>query len=155
MLHAGSRKALSLLVAASLSGCVSDLGPTTCDRSESGNPAVLYSEGVASDGVYMSSPWDGELLYFPGGMRYELEHHLGATPRFFQPYLSFSRYGTKGASGESDESESSALSPAAGNQVEVTDLNPTTMTVINGSCVEYWLLVVAEAPSGAGGGSGE
>ena len=69
--------------------------PAVCDRSAEGNPVVRYTEGTVDNNVYMSSPWDGELLYFSGGMRYELEHKLGETPRWIASYLSFSREGTK------------------------------------------------------------
>ena len=55
-------------------------GPLTCDRTAEGNPVIRYTEGEAKDGVYMSSPWEGELLYFPGGMHYALEHKLGDRP---------------------------------------------------------------------------
>ena len=72
---------LALLALAPISagcGVASAIGPTTCDRSEQANPPVFYSEGTAKNGVYMSSAWDGELLYFPGGMWYNIEHKLGA-----------------------------------------------------------------------------
>jgi hypothetical protein len=81
----------------------------------------------------MSSPWDGELLYFPGGMRYDIQHELDVEPRWWQLYLSFDRYGAK----------TGTLAHAAGNQAEVRDVDNKSLLVVNGSCVEYWLLVVA------------
>jgi hypothetical protein len=132
---------------ASLSaGCgeISKIGPSTCDRSPSGNPPILYTDGTVEDGVYMSTPWDGGageddwLLYFPGGMRYAIEHKLGETPRFWQIYLSFDRKGTAGGT----------MALATGNQAEVPCIDGEHIVVFNGSCSEYWMLIVA------GGGEG-
>src|SRR5262245_8717254 len=88
--------AASFVGAAALSPACggSSLTPEICDRSEGGNPPVVYTDGAVEDGIYMSSPWDGELLYFPGGMRYEIRHKLGQVPRFWQFYLSFDKEGT-------------------------------------------------------------
>jgi hypothetical protein len=113
-------------------GC-GNSGPFTCDRSAEDNPAIRYTEGEVKDGVYMSSPWSGELLYFPGGMRYALEHKLGAAPRWINSYLSFDREGTG----------KSSLAQAAGNQVVIVDVDDTTVKLANDSCADYWLLVVA------------
>jgi hypothetical protein len=108
-------------------------GPLTCDRTAEGNPTIRYTEGEVVDGVYMSSPWEGELLYFPGGMHLALEHKLGKEPRWITSYLAFDRDGTK----------ASGLAPAAGNQVLIVDADATTVTVANDSCADYWLLVTA------------
>lgn len=108
-------------------------GPLTCDRSIEANPVVRYTEGEAVDGVYMSSPWEGELLFFPGGMHFGIEHKLGAEPRWISSYLSFERDGTK----------TSSLAPAAGNQVVILEVDAATITLANDSCVDYWLLVTA------------
>lgn len=111
-------------------------GPETCDRSEKLNPAVFYADGTTENGVYMTSDWDGELLYFPGGMHYELEHRLGEVPRFFQAYLSFDRHGT---------ADGGTIGLAAGNQVELVRANDKTMVVRNAECIDYWLLLTASA----------
>ena len=123
--------ACAAIAAASL-GCANG-GPFTCDRSAEGNPPIRYTEGTAEDGVYMSSPWEGDLLYFPGGTRYALEHKLGKAPRWVTSYLSFDREGTR----------ASSLAQPAGNQVVILDVNETTVTVANDSCADYWLLVTA------------
>ena len=123
--------ACAAMAAASL-GC-NNSGPFTCDRSAEANPPIRYTEGTAEDGVYMSSPWEGELLYFPGGARYALEHKLGKAPRWVTSYLSFEREGTRTAS----------LGQPAGNQVVIVDVDATTVTVANDSCADYWLLVTA------------
>ena len=117
-----------------VSGCsiINGIGPN-CDRSAENNPPVKYTEGTTENGVYMSSPWEGELLWFPGGMRYELEHELGEVPRFADVWLSFDRCGTK----------SSTVARASGNQAEMRMVDQEKLVVVNGSCSDYWLLVVA------------
>ncbi|MEP7123834.1 MAG: hypothetical protein ABJE95_23095 [Byssovorax sp.] len=124
--------AIGAAIATGTLGC-GNSGPLTCDRSAEGNPTIRYAEGEVKDGVYMSSPWDGELLYFPGGMHYGIEHKLGAAPRWINSYLSFDREGTR----------ASSLAQAAGNQVVILDVSDTTVTLANDSCADYWLLVVA------------
>ena len=135
--------ALIAALAALSAGCgeISKIGPTTCDRSAETNPEAPYSEGTVENGVYMSSAWDGELLHFPGGMRYSIQHKLGEIPRWWQIYLSFDRYGT----------ETGTVAQATGDQAEVLDVTDQALVIANGSCSEYWLLVVA----GAGDGGGE
>lgn len=130
----GAALASVMLVIGSL-GCdeVATIGPDICDRSESGNPPVVYKEGTVEGGIYMSSEWTGPLLYFPGGMRYLIEHRLGQVPRFWQFYLSFDENGTT----------SGVVSLAAGNQAELRCIDEFTIEVVNGSCADYWLLVAA------------
>lgn len=115
-------------------GCsvINSIGPN-CDRSATNNPAIPYDEGTTENGVYMSSPWAGELLWFPAGMRYELTHDLGTTPRFVDLWLSFDHCGTK----------TSTVARAAGNQAEVRQVTDKKILIVNGSCSDYWLLVVA------------
>ena len=131
-----SRAALSALALA-VNGCgvLSGLGPSACDRSEESNPPVRYTEGTVQDGIYTSSAPDGELLYFPGGMRYAIVHKLGKLPTFFHFYLSFDRYGTRDGT----------LAEAAGNQAEIVEVNEEELVVVNGTCSDDWLLVVAGA----------
>lgn len=149
------RPLLSIALAAGLGlaqlGCLSDLAPDTCDRSADANPPVRYEQGTAESGIYMTSAWDGELLYFPGGMRYELAHHLGETPKLWQAYLSFNRYGTKNVSDSPEEQERGTLALATGNQAELVGANEDSLTLVNGSCSDYWLLVVASSGDPLGG----
>jgi hypothetical protein len=125
------------VAAVSLGGCdvITSVGPKSCDRSDKTNPPEDYVDGTAVNGVYQSSPWDKDLLYFPGGMQIRLFHKLGARPRTWQAYLAFDETGVK----------SGRLAAAAGNQVELVDMGTDTLTVRNGSCADYWLLVTAEA----------
>lgn len=122
-----------------LAGCGPDdynPGPETCDRSEAMNKPVLYTGGTVENGVYMTSAWDGDLLFFPGGMHYDLRHDLGDVPRYFEAYLSFDRHGTR---------DGGTIGIASGNQVELVRIDKTDMVVRNAECVDYWLLVVASA----------
>ncbi|MDI3282723.1 hypothetical protein [Polyangium sp. 15x6] len=121
------------------SGCnaINSIGPN-CDRSAEANTPVRYTEGTIDNGVYMSAPWDGELLWFPAGMRYELEHGLGEVPRFVNIWLSFNKCGTK----------DSTVAQASGNQAELREVTDKKLVLVNGSCVDYWLLVVAGTGDG-------
>jgi hypothetical protein len=141
--------ALTTALGALSAGCgaLSEIGPSTCDRSDEENALTLYTEGTVEAGVYMSASWDCreddpteekrrcELLYFPGGMRYRIEHRLGATPRWWHVFLSFDRYAT----------DAGTLAQAAGNEAEVREVSREHLDIANGSCAEYWLLVVAGA----------
>lgn len=124
----------AILIAAATAGCET-LAPHACDPSPADNPVQTFAGGTASNGVYMSSPWDGGLLNFPGGAHYSLEHHLGCPPTWVQPYLSFSELGTQDGGG--------GLGQAVGNQVEILGIDCKTIEVSNDSCSSYWLLVTA------------
>ena len=115
------------------SGC-SEIGPETCRRPESEEPTP-YNGGSVVEGVYMTSPWDSDLLPFPGGAYYEIHHQLGATPQLVQIYLSF------GEDGLADGS----IAQAAGNQAEIKAIDDEKIVILNGSCAEYYLLLVASA----------
>ncbi len=125
------------LVGASGCNTINAIGPN-CDRSGENNPPVRYTEGTVENGVYMSSPWTGELLWFPAGMRYELGHGLGEVPRFVDLWLSFDKCGTK----------TSTVAAASGNQAELRVIDEEKLILVNGSCVDYWLLVVAGTGDG-------
>ena len=111
-------------------GC--GIGPDTCSRPESDLPTA-YKGGSVTGGTYMSSPWDGDLLHFPGGAYYNVFHRLVRRPSTLNFYLSFERNGITDAS----------VAQAAGNQVEVKWSDCASFTIVNGSCAEYWLLAVA------------
>lgn len=123
---------LAITIAAT-TGC-ENFQPITCDRDPEANPEVRFTGGEAESGVYMSAVWDGELLNFPGGMRYELVHGLGEAPRWVDMYLSFERYGT---------SDGGKIAQAAGNQAVVVGMDATSIHVANDGCAAYWLLVSA------------
>jgi len=76
-----------------------------------------------------------KLVYFPGGTVIALDHKLGVTPAAWQAYLAFNVNGVK----------SGPIAPAAGNDVELVGMDDKTITVKNGTCSEFWLLITAEA----------
>lgn len=123
----------AVLAAAGSLGC-SDLdnGPVICARPATDQP-LLYDGGSVQDGWYMSSDWTGELLSFRGGAYYQIEHHLGQMPRVLQFYLSFDRDGV--ASG-------GTLTEASGNEVQLEAVTEESVTVLNGTCADFWLLAV-------------
>lgn len=106
-----------------------DAAPTICRRPATDEP-IPYVEGTTENGVYMTSPWNGPLLHFPGGAYYAIRHGLGEIPRWWQCWVSF----------EPDGVDSGSLALAAGNEVEVKAIDDQTLTVLNGTCVEFWLV---------------
>ncbi len=127
-----TRRGLALLCAGAAFACGCATPPVVCDRPGTPEP-VAYTGGTVEDGVYMSADWDGELLHFPGGAYFDLRHGLGERPRWWMVYLSFERDGL--ASG--------SVAAAAGNQAEVKSVNDESITLLNGSCADYWMLAVA------------
>jgi hypothetical protein len=123
--------ALAVAALAVLGGCGATPGADVCVRPETEEPTD-YTGGSLEEGVYMTSDWDGELLHFPGGAFYRIHHGLGERPRYWSFYLSFERDGLN----------SGSLTQAAGNQAELKELDDQTLTVVNGSCAEYYLLAV-------------
>jgi hypothetical protein len=119
------------VAALALWGC-GDAIPDTCPRPESAEPRE-YSQGTTNleDGWYDSVAAEGELLHYPGGAYYRIYHSLWCVPRHVEVWLSFSRYQADGAS----------QAPAAGNQAEIKARDETSITILNGSCVEYWMRI--------------
>lgn len=117
---------------------VAGLGPAGCEVDVADVTPIHYAEGTAEGGIYMSSPWEGELLALRGGAVLVLEHHLGVVPRSIQAWVALAD-GAGGAPGVGP------LAPAAGNQVELIDVTDTAITVHNSTCSDYWLLVTADA----------
>ena len=123
----------ALALAFALAGCET-FQPNTCDTSVTGNPAVVYAGGKAQGGVYQSSPPGGELLAFPGGMLYALQHDLGAAPRWVSVWVSFEESGT---------ADGGSVARASANEAVIRGVSDTTITVQNEGCQDYWLLVAA------------
>jgi len=128
-------------------GC-NTIGPETCARPNSESPRP-YRDGTVEGHSYRSAAWDGELLPFAGGAYYQIYHGLGRVPVGLAFYLSFERRGVAEAS----------LAPAAGNQVEIKAIDDETVTVLNGTCADYYLLATAwtggnEIAAGGGGAGG-
>jgi len=115
-----------------LTGCGGPpIGPEICDRPEAEDP-IDYAGGEVEGAVYRTADWDGELLHFPGGAFYRIHHGLDQEPRWWNIYLSFERFGL----------EEGSLAQAAGNQAEVKAVDDETITIVNASCVEYYMLTV-------------
>jgi hypothetical protein len=117
-----------------------------CDTSAEANPEIVFTGGYDTTCFYSSSvPPDGgidysagELLFFPGGMHYALEHHLPCAPWPVEIYLSFGEYGTH---------DGGNVAPAVGNQSLLLGVDETAIHVANDSCADYWLLVTTSCPS--------
>jgi hypothetical protein len=127
-------------------GCGNPLGigPDTCDRSLKNNPPIVYSDGTIVNGAYQTSDWGGEWLYFPGGMHYRLEHKLGASPTWVVPYLSFADHGIgSGVDADGGEADGGIAAVGAGDPFGVIGSDDTYLTVVNATCVTYFLRVVA------------
>jgi hypothetical protein len=125
------RMSLAATCAVTALGC-GDALPVTCARPATAEAVAYRGGGVEAD-VYMSADWEGDLLFFPGGAYYEIYHGLGEKPRWWQAYLSFERDGLTSAS----------VALAAGNQAELKAIDNQSLTLLNGSCADYWLLVAA------------
>lgn len=144
----GSARRLSLaLVLGALGGLLAGCDPLglgqVCDRSIRGNPPKLYTEGTVSHGVYQTSDWDGEWLEFSGGTHYALQHKLGSTPPWVMPYFSFNSHGIGDGVVDAGQVDGGLASPAAGDGVGIIDVDEETITVVNASCTDYFLRVVA------------
>ncbi len=134
-----------MAVALALSGCETFSPAQTCDMSPQDNPPITYAGGVVRGGVYATSPrpqkgdegawpWSGPLLPFPFGTQYTIQHHLGHTPQWALPWVSFSADGAGGGS---------TIALAAGNEAQIESMDDMTIKIINTSCSDYSLLVVA------------
>jgi len=143
MLAAGSIpdsiRALRFAIAGSIllgacCGC-SQFGPA-CSTGDDANPPEIYTGGTIVDRQYMSSPWAGPLLWFPGGKRYDLIHSLGCIPREVAVWEAFSENGTS----------TGAIAPAAGNMSLVQSVDATKIRIKNDTCSDFFVLVTATAP---------
>jgi len=116
------RRALPLV------GCLVLLAGCGCGR-ESGR-TIVYADGTAVDGEYQSSPVEGPWLHFPGGRRYQLVHHLGATPSRYEAYLGFEEWPADSTTG-------------SGNGARFHEINDEYLVVENDTCASFYLRVVA------------
>lgn len=117
-----------------LQGC-SNFGPS-CSTSDDSNPAELYTGGTTLNGSYQTSDWDGPLLWFPGGKRYDLQHNLGCKPANVVIFVSFSEQGDKGGS----------IAPSAGNMTILQAVDEQIIRIKNDTCSDYYLRVYADDP---------
>ena len=145
------RLAVGLLVGTLASGCET-FAPRMCDMSEQANPWLDYDAGTRtyetnSDGgaplvlSYDSSPPNGEMLLYKGGMHYRIYHGLGRAPGNVQFAWSFDPYVP--LDGSADSPDAGYLSPASGDSV-IYDSDETMITVHNDSCADFYLRVTAQ-----------
>jgi hypothetical protein len=130
------RLALRLgLGALAIAGALAELGcGGTCDTSDEENAPQRYTAGVASGGVYESSPWKSGFLPFPGGKQYQLEHHLGFTPAVVDIFIAFSADGER-------------VAPCAGNSCLVRCVDDQLVWIKNDTCSEFWVRVATSGKS--------
>ena len=158
----GARVGLFALLVASVAllgltaGCstLNDIGPEICRRPNTEEP-LNYCGGEITGDTYRSASWNGELLAFPGGQFYRIHHRLGVIPSGIQLYLSFNAGGvTPGSNGDYVGS----IAQAAGNQAEIKRVTEEYVDIVNGSCIDYFLLAVIwgedDAAAGGGGAGG-
>ena len=129
---------LALLAVSLASGCGNEC------KTDDPDVDVRYDGGTLAGGVYQTSGWEGPFLHFPPGRRFVLLHGLGSTPADVQIYLSFSSQGLDPDAGRN-------LAPSAGNQAVIEAVTANEIQVRNDSCSEFYLRVVATAPSGDAG----
>ncbi|NUO47260.1 MAG: hypothetical protein HOV80_00230 [Polyangiaceae bacterium] len=138
MLRSGSERRRALTLLAIL---VASIAPVGCDVLTGGcgddlfdEPAALFTEGITEDGTYVSSGWDPkELLDFPPGQKIEFVHGLGVVPASWQAYVATARKG-----------DGSAIVLSTGD-VELVQIDEETITVRNATCVDFYLLLTADA----------
>jgi hypothetical protein len=129
------------LVAAALASCLALGCNPPCETSDS--EAVTYDGGTQANGVYESSPIDGQYLHFPGGRRYELRHGLGTTPQLISIFVAFEEFPLK----------ENNISPAAGNQAVIEVVDSEIVQVRNDTCDDLYVRVVASGGGASDAGS--
>lgn len=128
--------ATSLLAVVVLPSCKT----SSCDTGPDSHPFEDYKEGkvyqLEGGPVYESSPPDSNLLAFGQGAQLRLYHQLGGRPLQVELWVSFSANGTNGGN----------LAQPAGNMAEITKLDDEVIEVVNSTCGDYYLRVVASEP---------
>lgn len=135
MLSAGFRhlyrfSLLALIGIVASSGCAA---AAACNTSDEDNPDK-YTQGTVEGGIFMSSPYDGPFLSFPGGKQYDLVHKLGCLPRSIEIWVSFDQGGTAG---------NNRMAPSAGNMSEVLEVTTDHIRIKNSTCSDLFVLVSA------------
>lgn len=122
------------------------LACSSCDPS--GRPPLRYTGGHSSPerGFYETNTLEEDMLHFPPGRVYELEHGLGTSSLLFLPYISFTKQIVK-VSGPTGAPSNIAL--ASGNEVVIEGWDEQIVRVRNDTCAEFYLRVVVTSGSAA------
>lgn len=80
---------------------------------------------------YATSPISGPYVYFPSGIRLDLQHGLGKEPVFVDFWVSFN--------------ETGELTPSAGNQSIMLARDAESILVKNDSCEDFYLWAYARS----------
>lgn len=137
----GVRHLLLSAAALATSACSIPIGPDICDRPATPKPKRVCV-GTVTGNTFSSLGRSGELLWFPGGAFYRINHGLGSTPLMPQAALSFDRFTNHDDGG----SASNSLAQVGGNHFEVKNRTAEYLDVLNGTCIDAYLLVEASLP---------
>jgi hypothetical protein len=139
------RSSLGFMLCLSPFAVVSELGVGStlgCSNCPPARPPERFKGGyVHTDGFYETSQVRAEMLPFPAGSAYEIEHQLGLTPVSVLPYISF--VARPYESGDD-------VTLASGNLTLIEGWDERVIVVRNDTCSDFYIRVVAEAPSRGG-----
>lgn len=138
------------LVSSALIPCASTLSVACSPCNPNGHEPIRYTDGKATGDIYETGMTTDEMLHFPSGRIYELEHHLGVCPPVILPYISFV---PRPISGEA-QSRVDNFAIAAGNEALVEGCDKEIIRLRNDTCADFYLRVVAVASGGGSGGEG-
>lgn len=114
-----------------LIGC--DVITGGCGDELADQPPVTNSVGTTVDGIYQSSSWEpNDWVDFPPGISVRFEHGLGETPRLWHAYVATTR-----------EGDGSNLVLASGSEAELIEIDDEAVTIKNGTCVDFFVVLVA------------
>ncbi len=102
-----------------------------CDRSNDGNPPIVFREGRSTGAEFETAPPGGPHLFFPGGRRYALVHGLTPPPTLGTVSIALAF------------AEDGSTSPASGNEVVVQEVTDEHVVVKNDTCADFYLYVHA------------
>jgi hypothetical protein len=127
---------LALLVGAVALLSTACSSTSTCSR-DADAITVPFDPSLLDGNIYHSAPIGGPYTYFPANrtVTFELDDP-NATPG--KPFYSVEFWLAFNANG--------SLAPSAGNTSELLSLNDHELSVLNNTCSEFWLWVVAERP---------
>jgi hypothetical protein len=139
------RSSLGFVLCLSAFAVVSEIGLGStlgCSNCPPARPPERFKGGrVYADGFYETSQVDDEMLPFPAGSAYEIEHQLGRTPVSVLPYVSF-------VARPYETGDDVTL--ASGNLTLIEGWDARTIVVRNDTCSDFFIRVVVEVGSQGG-----